>query len=104
MDDSILNECNETELLSLARVQNLGRLRRGLPKDVLVGLVSGDLPMEPRYLAGTSETRAKLQAFIWNNIERTRSQLPGCDGRCSTYPCSEGRHAACFGKNEDTVR
>lgn len=104
MDDSILFQCNETELLQMARDQGLGHLRRGLQKDVLVAIVAGEIPVAPEHLAGTNTTRAMLQKFIQDNILVTRSQLPGCNGMCLTYGCSEGRHALCFVGNEDRVR
>jgi hypothetical protein len=103
MDDSILYQCNESELLEIARKQGLGRLRRGLSIDTLVKLVTAEIKPTTDHLSGTIETRAKLEAFIFERIEVTRSQLPGCDGRCRTYPCTEGRHALCFGANKDTV-
>lgn len=99
MDDRILDECNETELLLLAARQKLGRLRRGIAHDVLVGIVMGELTVTRDHLSGTSETRAELAKFIQDNIERARSQLPGCNGICTSYPCSEGRHALCFSGN-----
>lgn len=96
MDDSVLRHCNETELLELARRQGLGILTRGIPTEILVGLVSGELAMKPEFLSGTVETRKMLETHIFKNYSITRSQLPGCDGHCPTYKCSEGRHAVCF--------
>jgi hypothetical protein len=99
MDDAILMTCNESELFALAQRQKIGRLRRGLPKEVLVGLVTGEITLTRSHLAGTAETRAELQKFIADNIAIARSQLPGCDGCCTSYPCSEGRHALCYAGN-----
>ena len=104
MDDAILKECNETELLSLARAQGLGRLRRGIPKETLIAIVRGETDPLPDHFCGTAETRERLQKAIFQNYERARSQLPGCDGRCTTFPCSDGRHALCLSGNVDTVR
>ena len=96
MNDDILKHCNETELLSLALRQGLGILRRGIPLETLVGLVSGELDMSPDYLSGTKETRTMLEKYIFANYGQARSQLPGCTGHCPTYNCSDGRHATCF--------
>jgi hypothetical protein len=104
MDDSILKNCNETELLSLARRQGLGILKRGIPPEELVGLVSGVLAMRPEYLSGTKETRAMLETYIFKNYSVTRSQLPGCTGKCSTFNCTDGRHAICFTPNAGRVQ
>jgi hypothetical protein len=104
MDDSILLQCNETELLTVARRQGLGVLHRGIPVQLLAQIVSGVAAMEPKYLAGTKETREMLEAYIFKNYSVTRSQLPGCTGRCSTFNCSDGRHAVCFAPNAGEVR
>lgn len=104
MTDEILWQCNETELLEMARAQGLGRVRRGLPRQDLVAIVSGAADPTPAQLADTTYTRRKLQLFVLDNISRLRSQLPGCDGHCTTYPCSEIRHAQCFDPNERTIQ
>jgi hypothetical protein len=104
MSDEKLYQCNETELLWMARNQGLGHLRRGLPLETLVQIVAGEITPAAEHYSGTSATRATLQKFIWENIERTRSQLPGCDGKCSTFPCSDGRHAMCINGNEHVLR
>jgi hypothetical protein len=101
--DEILKFCNETELLQLARKQGVGILRRGIPLETLIKIVTGEEEVKTSQLSGTMETRAKLERFIQENIERTRSQLPGCTGRCTTFPCTEGRHGLCYGVNENTV-
>lgn len=104
MDDQVLFECNETELLTIARQAGLGRLRRGLLKEELVAIVSGYAHPRPDQLSGTGLTRQSLEATIKANIEVMRSQLPGCNGRCTTYHCSDSRHAVCFSPNEINIR
>jgi hypothetical protein len=104
MDDAALLQCNESELLEIVRRAKLGHLRRGLPLEVLVQIATGEIEIRDEHRSGTIETRAILEKFIQDHIEQTRSQLPGCDGHCTTYPCSEGRHALCFGANKDTLR
>ena len=42
MNDDILWQCNESELLQMTRAQGLGHLRRGLPRDRLIALVTGN--------------------------------------------------------------
>jgi hypothetical protein len=104
MDDTLLAQCNETELLWLARHQGLGHLRRGLPKEVLIAIVSGSLDPQPEHFAGTAYSREKLEAFIKKHWDVVMSQLPGCNGQCITYACSEGRHLMCFEPNRDGVQ
>jgi hypothetical protein len=104
MTDEVLLTCNNTELLCLARVQGLPPLRKNLPTETLARIVAGDLPVKPEHVAGTDYTRASLEKYIQNNFSVIRSQLPGCNGQCTTYPCSEGRHALCFAPNRDVVQ
>jgi hypothetical protein len=103
-DDSQLWYCNETELLDMARRQGVGRLKRGIDKGVLVAIVGGYENPRSEHFSETSYTRRELERYIQLNFERARSQLPGCDGHCTTYKCSEARHALCFMPNEVAVQ
>lgn len=103
-EDAILWQCNESELLEIARRQGLGRLRRGLEKSILVAIVGGYDSPRQEHFSDTNYTRKELQKLIWANIEKTRSQLPGCDGKCTTFKCSDGRHGLCFIPNEVAVQ
>jgi hypothetical protein len=108
----LLAACNETELLESARKQGLGRLRRGMPREELIALVMGEIPVLNGHLSSTNASRAMLAEFIHNpaeyppdtrfiaNWDRIRSQLPGCTGICTKYNCTEGRHADCYANNE----
>jgi len=104
MSNEDLLSCNKTELLCIARAQGLPPLRKDLSIEVLAQIVTGEYEPKPEHIAGTLYTRAKLERFIFDNISVTRSQLPGCTGRCTTYPCSEGRHALCFYPNRASVQ
>lgn len=103
LDDSVLLTCNETELLALANQQGIGRLRRGIPLERLVQIVRGEDDPREEEFSETKESRKMLEAFIARYWEKIRSQLPGCNGRCTTFPCSEGRHAMCFEPNKDRL-
>lgn len=98
--DKILEHCNETELLGLARSQGLGDLRRGLDHKLLIGLVSGAVNIRPEYMSEVRATRFSLQTYIIANYGKVSSQLPGCTGECTTYPCSDGRHAKCYNPSD----
>lgn len=98
--DTILQWCNESELLWLARLQGLPVLRRGLPRELLIAIVSGTTFVREEHLAGTSYTRERLEAFVQTNIERLRNQLPGCNGMCRSFLCTEGKHMSCFVPSE----
>jgi hypothetical protein len=103
-EDAALWNLNETELLERAKFQGIGRLRRGLGKGLLLAIVAGYERPTQAHLSDTTYTRGALEQFIWANIERTRSQLPGCDGHCTTYKCSDGRHGLCFLPHEVAVQ
>ncbi len=98
--DDVLKLCNESELLSLAWKQGLGHLRRGLPREELIGIVTGEVELRPEHISTTMETRRLLQNFISKNWGTLRSQLPGCDGKCVTFSCTEGKHALCLFPNK----
>lgn len=103
MDES-LEQCNEGELLGMARAQGLPPLRRGLERPVLLAIVTGQIEPTEEHIADTAYTRRQLETFIQKNFAIVRSQLPGCNGKCQTFPCSEGRHMACFAPNESNVQ
>jgi hypothetical protein len=102
-EDEILFRCNESELLWMARAQGLPILKRGLPKEELVAIVAGAKEVPAEYIAQTLDTRKALEGFITKYWDMVRSQLPGCNGKCSTFNCSEGRHAACLLPNIDKL-
>ncbi len=103
-EDSVLWQCNETELLDLARRQKIGLLKRGLDLGLLIAIVGGYQEPSPEHLSSTLYSRRELEKYIMSNYGRVSSQLPGCDGHCTTYPCSEARHALCFLPNEALVQ
>lgn len=92
---------NETELLQMLSTEKYGflRLRRNIPWPRLVHLVrTGERPANEE-LALTSDTRRRLQLWIERNWTQIGSQLP-CSGpnkgKCTIYPCSEGKHLDCY--------
>lgn len=103
IDDTPLYRCNETELITIVQQEFGIRLRRGLPMEVYVSIAGGYCDASDAQLSATDQTRRALQATIKKNIEIMRSQLPGCNGKCVTYPCSDGRHSVCYSPNEETI-
>jgi hypothetical protein len=102
-DDYILTKCNDSELHWMARVQGLPALRRDIPTSTLIQIVSGWLPMEDSFLADTNQSRGVLEDFITKNYTRVQGQLPGCDGKCRTFLCSEGKHMSCYLPSESQL-
>lgn len=103
-DSQLLPLCNETELMAMAKRQGLPRLRRGIQHPELVAIVTGELEVRQDHLSQTSTTRGILEDFITQNWGQLRSQLPGCNGKCRTYQCTEGKHALCFFPNKGLLR
>lgn len=94
--DERLLICNDSELHWIARIQGLPVLRRDIPNEELIAIVSGEAPVEDRHLAGTNHSRGRLEDFITLNFDRVRGQLPGCDGKCRSFMCTEGKHMSCY--------
>lgn len=103
-DSQLLPLCNETELLSIIRNQGLPRLKRGLPVEELLAVAAGELEVQPHMLSETEITRGILEDFIAKNWGQIRSQLPGCNGKCRTFSCTEGKHALCLFPNKALLR
>lgn len=104
MTDEMLWQCNETELLWLARRQGIGHLKRGIPKQELVSIVGGYIEPGPHHFAETVVTRKMLEAFIQKHWGKVASQLPQCTGKCTTFNCTEGKHGTCFYPNRELVQ
>ncbi len=102
--DEVLYQCNESELLWMARVQGLPILRRGIPKEELVAIVAGEEP-KPEHLAWSNHSRERLERFIQTNLGRTRSFIMAreCNGMCRTFKCTEEKHLSCFLPNENLL-
>ena len=102
-----LETLNTTELLDILRRQQGVVVRRGVTRERLVQLVEeGSRPL-PHELSGTTETRRVLQIFLNNNWSQINSQLPcvGTNrGKCTIYPCPEGRHLSCYAANRENIR
>lgn len=92
---------NRTELLQILSTEKYGflRLRGSIPLERLAHLIrTGEQPT-PDEIALTSDSRRKLQLWIDRNRLQIESQLP-CSGpnkgKCTIYPCSEGKHLDCY--------
>jgi len=94
-----LEHMNTTELRQIILKQSGHRVKASIPKDRLVELArTGDVPGVSE-VSGTAHTRQKLQTWVAGNWIRISSQLP-CSGenkgRCTVYPCSDGKHLDCY--------
>lgn len=79
-----LHSMNVSELVQIARGAGLGNLPRD--KELLVEAILASEPTGPDTL---EERRARMQAHIREFRQRLLSQLPGCNGCCTTYGCPD---------------
>ncbi len=109
-DMDILHLLNDTELAQLIRNQTGVIVARAIGRDRMIYLLeTGGIPnpdpvsMSASGIEGetskTDDSRKRLQLYIEKNWNGIQSQLP-CKGehrgRCTIYPCSEGRHVDCL--------
>lgn len=98
-DMDILHTLNVTELAYIIRRQTGLVVKRSVGKERLIQLLEdGGMPTQDE-VSPTTDSRKRLQIFIEKNWAGIQSQLP-CKGenrgRCTIYPCSEGRHVDCL--------
>ena len=102
-----LTRLNITELIQIIRQKTGWVIKASVPKERLMAFLYGTDQPTIDDLAGTARTRHQLQVFIEKNWDLFASQLP-CKGenrgRCTIYPCPEGRHVDCFTAAEPHIR
>jgi hypothetical protein len=94
-----LLELNETELSYLYRRQTGLVLKRSVRKERIIDLLSNGRHPDQDEISSTTDSRKRLQLYVEKNWVGINSQLP-CKGenrgRCTIYPCPEGRHLDCM--------
>lgn len=98
-DMDMLHMLNVTELAYIIRRQSGLVVKRSVSKERLIQLLeNGGLP-EAEEVSPTTESRKRLQLYVEKNWTGIQSQLP-CKGenkgKCTIYPCPEGRHVDCL--------
>lgn len=95
----MIEHANKTELLEAVKEKTGLTPRVDLSEERLVQLVYNPSSMVPEEVADINKTRAKLEAWITNNWDWVNGQIP-CTGelrgKCTKYPCSNGRHMDCY--------
>lgn len=98
-DMDILHLLNETELAQLIRRQTGLVVAKAVSRERLIEMLTNGQPPRPEELSRTDDSRRKLQLYVEKNWNGIQSQLP-CKGenrgRCTIYPCPEGRHVDCL--------
>lgn len=110
-----LNFLNDTELAQLIRQSTGVIVARSAGADRMIELLEhNEIPDQgglrqvgvdntgvefQNETSDTNDSRKRLQLYIEKNWNGIQSQLP-CKGenrgRCTIYPCSEGRHVDCL--------
>jgi hypothetical protein len=82
----MLSQMNRSELVQVARAAGMGNISRDNSRSDLVRVICEEdgLPED-----ALQERRRAIQAHIAKHKNRLLSQLPGCDGRCTTYGCPD---------------
>lgn len=98
-DMDILHLLNETELAQLIRSQMGMVVVRAVGRDRMIEILEHCYQPGPHELSKTDDSRKRLQLYVEKNWTGIQSQLP-CKGdnrgRCTIYPCPEGRHIDCL--------
>lgn len=98
---------NKTELAQLLRNKTGLVIKRSVSSERLIFLLTtGEEPTEDE-ISPTTDSRRRLQLFLEKNWSTLNSQLP-CKGdnrgKCTIYPCPEGRHLDCYLSAEPHMR
>jgi len=77
---------NQTELRQLCRDAGLGNVGADLDRETLIRILEEeeDIPEGP-----LEKWRILMERHIDQNRRRLLSQLPGCDGKCTTFGCPD---------------
>jgi len=94
-----LKQMNRSELVQVARAAGLGNVSRDNTRADLVRLISEDEALPADHL---QDRRRAIQAHIAKNKNRLLSQLPGCDGKCTTFGCPDAIVIRCWGDGRTT--
>src|SRR5262245_3345328 len=102
-----LDDLNDTELAAHVRAKTGVIIKRSTPRSRLIEIIEkGVMPTQEEW-AGTMETRRSLELIIEKNWDWVNSQLP-CKGenrgKCTVYPCPEGRHVDCYTSNRGQIQ
>lgn len=88
-----LESMNRTELVQVARAAGLGNVPREQSVHDLVEAILQDECDGPDAL---EKRRVAIEAHIKKFRKRLLSQLPGCNGCCTTYGCPDLVVARCW--------
>lgn len=97
--DLNLDAINLTELVELCRKAGLGNLPRVSREDLLSALLNDEIPK----LCPLEHKRIRMQEHIKKNYRSLRTQLPGCNGKCTTFGCPDLVVQRCWASFKDDM-
>jgi hypothetical protein len=88
-----MDNINKSELIALARAEGMGNLSRRNSRETVLNSLEGEGDPEPCPL---EENRETMERHIKRNWRRIRTQLPACDGTCTTFGCPDAVVLGCW--------
>ena len=80
---------NKSEMCMLVKEYEDSDISREIDTETLINVLKEkDSPYD--YRCPLSDIKYEMERYIQNNIIRLKSQLPGCNGKCTTYGCPDG--------------
>lgn len=81
---------NKTELLSLIKEDHKVDISSTTSIDDLVSILEDIDDFEGFKWCPLTPIKEQMEAYIQKHIRKMRTQLPGCNGKCTTFGCPEG--------------
>lgn len=95
-----MDDTNKSELIQISREEGLGNLSRGNSSAALMDALMGeDAPQS----CPLEEQRETMERHIKRNWRRIRTQLPACDGTCTTFGCPDTIVLGCWLKFRNEI-
>lgn len=85
---------NKTELRAIVKEYEEVDIRRSATSDELIAIL--DTGYDPKYMCPLIPIKDKMETYIQTNIRKMRTQLPDCNGKCTTFGCPDGVVTNCY--------
>ena len=97
------SKLNRTEIAELARKYGLGNIDRLSNRESLLSFIDGDIDDPDSPECPMSEHRETMENHITRNFRRLRTQLPNCNGKCTSFGCPELIVIRCWDAFKDDI-
>lgn len=85
---------NKSELRLIIKEYEEIDIRRSATSEQLISIL--DDGYSPEYMCPLVPVKEQMEEYIQRNIRKMRTQLPDCNGKCTTYGCSDGVITNCY--------